>query len=89
MYTIVGLSGHIYGYADSEEQAGRKALEISVREMTNLSSFRVVGPMECPTCGHGKPPQVPEQPHPECTCSIDGTTFCKAQGTGYCKAENP
>lgn len=26
---------------------------------------------------------------PECTCSIDGTPFCKARGTGYCMAENP
>lgn len=26
---------------------------------------------------------------PECTCSIDGTPYCKARGTGYCKAENP
>jgi hypothetical protein len=25
---------------------------------------------------------------PECTCSIDGTPFCKAKGTGYCQAEN-
>jgi hypothetical protein len=23
---------------------------------------------------------------PECTCSIDGTPYCKAKGTGYCKA---
>lgn len=23
---------------------------------------------------------------PQCTCSIDGTAFCKAKGTGYCKA---
>jgi hypothetical protein len=26
---------------------------------------------------------------PECTCSIDGTPYCKAKGTGHCKAENP
>lgn len=24
---------------------------------------------------------------PECTCSIDGTPYCKAKGTGLCKAE--
>jgi hypothetical protein len=32
---------------------------------------------------------VKQKDEPECTCSIDGTTFCKAQGTGYCRAENP
>lgn len=31
--------------------------------------------------------EVPDKPR--CTCSIDGTTYCKAQGTGFCKAENP
>jgi hypothetical protein len=28
-----------------------------------------------------------EKQPPECTCSIDGTPYCKAKGTGYCKAE--
>ena len=26
---------------------------------------------------------------PECTCTIDGTPYCRAKGTGFCKAENP
>jgi hypothetical protein len=35
------------------------------------------------------PARIQEDPEPElkCTCSIDGTTFCKAKGTGNCKAE--
>ena len=26
---------------------------------------------------------------PECTCTIDGTPYCRARGTGFCLAENP
>lgn len=33
--------------------------------------------------------RVENKQQPECTCSIDGTPYCKAKGTGYCKAENP
>lgn len=38
---------------------------------------------------HGAASYTRKGSEPECTCSIDGTHFCKAKGTGYCKAENP
>lgn len=31
---------------------------------------------------------VTEKKNPECTCTIDGTPYCKAKGTGFCLAEN-
>lgn len=46
-------------------------------------------PCNCDTCTAKTALGIKLEGHPECTCTIDGTPYCKASGTPYCLATHP
>lgn len=56
MYVVVSAGmGSVYARASTPAKAKAALERVAQKEMTNATSFKVEGPYECPTCGHGSP----------------------------------
>ena len=65
-----------------------RELELQVSELRSAMNRYATHFDDCkPPCSCGLDTVLADKPNPECTCSIDGTPYCKARGTGYCFAE--